>query len=200
MTATKRSALLLSAVGGLAIALTLAFWHWTRGPIDAAQRHFQQQQWLAVLPAASYDNDPLQAPLTLAGPHLAHSQLVAGYRASRQGQPTAILLLSRTQGYAGPIDLAIAIDLAGRLLAIKVLQQQESPGLGDQVASQHLNWLGQFNGRTGAARWALKRDQGDFDQLAGATVTSRAVMAALQDALRYVDAHRTTLGEAQVDE
>jgi len=56
-----------------------------------------------------------------------------------------------------------------------------------------VNWLAQFANRRLDARWALKRDQGDFDQLAGATVTSRAVIEAQHDALRYVDQHRTQL-------
>ncbi|MNI20567.1 Electron transport complex protein RnfG [compost metagenome] len=41
--------------------------------------------------------------------------------------------------------------------------------------------------------WALKKDQGQFDQVAGATITSRAVLNAVHDALRYFDEHRQQL-------
>jgi electron transport complex protein RnfG len=48
--------------------------------------------------------------------------------------------------------------------------------------------------------WALKKDQGQFDQIAGATITSRAVINATHDALRYFDEHRQALlGEASHD-
>ncbi|MNY66293.1 Electron transport complex protein RnfG [compost metagenome] len=39
------------------------------------------------------------------------------------------------------------------------------------------------------AQWALGKDNGQFDQVAGATITSRAVLNAVHDALRYFDEH-----------
>jgi electron transport complex protein RnfG len=39
----------------------------------------------------------------------------------------------------------------------------------------------------------LKKDQGQFDQIAGATITSRAVISAIHEALRYVDEHAQQL-------
>ncbi|GAI46445.1 unnamed protein product, partial [marine sediment metagenome] len=43
-------------------------------------------------------------------------------------------------------------------------------------------------------------DHGDFDQLAGATVTSRAVITALQESLSYFDEQRNLLLEAPTHE
>lgn len=183
----------LAWVIGLALATTLACWYWTASPIAEAERQRERQQWLAALPAGSYDNDPLQTPLPVAGTTLAHSQLLSAYRATLAGKPVAVLLRSQAQGYAGAIQLAIAIDGSGRLVGMQVLEQRESPGLGGQLADPQQTWLEQFTQRGLSANWTLKRDQGDFDQLAGATVTSRAVIAALQDALRYFDTHRPVL-------
>ncbi|MNE46845.1 Electron transport complex protein RnfG [compost metagenome] len=44
--------------------------------------------------------------------------------------------------------------------------------------------------------WALRKDNGQFDQVTGATITSRAVLHAVHDALRYFDEHA---GELQGD-
>ncbi|QXH52666.1 RnfABCDGE type electron transport complex subunit G [Pseudomonas fakonensis] len=204
MNARTRSILLLVLVTGLALALSLAWQRATEHPIAEAERQLREQAWLAVLPAGSYDNQPLRTPLPLADTHLGHSRLLAGYRATLAGQAIAILLHSQCQGYAGPIELAIAIAANGRLQGIQVLQQQESPGLGDQLADPARHWLQQFVGKgfsdTPAQAWALKRDQGQFDQLTGATVTSRAVIDATQDALRYFDEHRRSLLAAPADE
>ena len=200
MNRSVRSAVSLAMIGTLSLAATLAWRHWTLPTRLEAARQLQNQHWLQALPIGSYDNQPLQAPLALTDPHLPHSRLLAGYRATLGGQPSAILLRSQAQGYAGPIILAIAIDPAGRLLGIQVLEQQESPGLGDQLVNPQVHWLAQFTGRTQAGNWAIKRDRGDYDQLAGATVTSRAVIDALQDALRYFDAHRTALLEERPHE
>jgi electron transport complex protein RnfG len=39
----------------------------------------------------------------------------------------------------------------------------------------------------------VKKDQGAFDQFAGATITPRAVVKAVHHALQYFDAHRAEL-------
>ncbi|MDN4496080.1 RnfABCDGE type electron transport complex subunit G [Pseudomonas mosselii] len=196
MTARKRSTAVL-LVAGLAIAATLAWQRFTAGPIAVASRQWQEQQWLKVLPPGSYDNRPLQTPVTLTDTRLSHSHLLAGYRANLAGATSAVLLHSSVQGYGGAIELVIAIAPEGRLVGVRVLKQQESPGLGDGLVDPVRHWLDQFIGRTlrdtPEQAWALKRDQGAFDQLAGATVTSRAVIEAIQDTLRYFDQHRPAL-------
>ncbi|MCU7279899.1 RnfABCDGE type electron transport complex subunit G [Pseudomonas peradeniyensis] len=197
MTARWRSTAMLLLVAGLAIAATLAWQRFTAGPIAEASRQWQEQQWLEVLPPGSYDNRPLQTPVALTEAKLSHSHLLAGYRASLAGVTSAVLLHSSVQGYGGAIELVIAIAPQGRLIGVRVLAQQESPGLGDQLVDPARHWLDQFIGRTlrdtPEQAWAIKRDQGAFDQLAGATVTSWAVIEAIQDALRYFDQHRPAL-------
>ena len=125
---------------------------------------------------------------------------MAAYRATLAGKPAAIGLVTQAQGYAGPVVLSIAIAPDGRLIGSQVVEQQESPGLGGSLVDPQVNWLQQFANRRLSDRWALKRDQGDFDQLAGATVTSRAVIEALQDALSYFDEHRHDLLGDPADE
>jgi electron transport complex protein RnfG len=39
----------------------------------------------------------------------------------------------------------------------------------------------------------VKKDRGEFDQFAGATITPRAVVKAVHGALRYFDKHRAQL-------
>lgn len=171
--------------------------------VGTAERIEVQQQTLAnrtlleVLPSDLYDNQPLAQPV-LTGPiPLAHSTLLGGYLATHAGQPAAVLLRSQALGYEGSIELLIAIDPSGRLLGVKTLRQAETPGLGAAIAGWPNAWLQSFNGKSREAPsdsgWALKKDQGQFDQLAGATVTSRAVLQAVHDALRYFDEHKAPL-------
>jgi electron transport complex protein RnfG len=116
---------------------------------------------------------------------LSHSKLLAGYRASKAGQPVAVLLRTQTEGYAGVIELLIAIDANGRLLG-KTLRHNETPALGGRIGDWPNHWLATFTGQSrhapDDAGWALKKDQGQFDQLAGATITSRATVNAIHDA------------------
>ncbi|WP_332766340.1 RnfABCDGE type electron transport complex subunit G [Pseudomonas koreensis] len=186
---------LLMAISG--IAATYLVQRVSAPEIAAAQHVLDSLKWLDMLAPESYDNQPLQQPLSLTDTQLDHSQLSAGYRATRSGKPVAILLRSQTQGYVGAIELLIAIEPNGRLLAVKTLEQHETPALGGHLADRPNAWLQTFTGKSSdaptTAGWALKTDGGEFDQIAGATITSRAVINAVHDALRYFDDHRAAL-------
>lgn len=190
-----RDAGLLLLTGALAVSATLTWRHWTSTAIASAEKQLQSRQRLAVLPEGSYDNQPLDTPLPRPAAQRPTSRVLAAYRATRAGAPTAIILITQAQGYAGPIVLSVAIATDGRLIGSQVVEQQESPGLGARLGDPQVHWLGQFANRQLGDHWALKRDQGDFDQLAGATVTSRAVITALQEALSYFDEQRSMLLE-----
>ena len=199
-----RATVILLILAVLAVGGTVLWQQFTASRIIAAEQQLKAQRWLSVLPEQAYDNQPLQQPLTLGATSLDHSRLLAGYLATLKGQASAVVLHSRTQGYGGALDLLIAIDDGGRLIGVKVLQQQETPGLGGKLSEPGNTWLQGFVGssrqNTPDAAWALKRDSGQFDQLAAATVTSRAVIQATHDALRYFDEHRQQLLTGGTDE
>ncbi|WDH34198.1 RnfABCDGE type electron transport complex subunit G [Pseudomonas chlororaphis] len=181
---------LLAAVG----ATGTFFVHQTTAPrIEREQRAIQARNLLDLLPVDSYDNQPL----AIDNIQLSHSTLLAGYRATRNGQPSAVLLHSQVSGYGGPIELLIGVAANGKLLGSKALRHSETPGLGARIAERPNAWLQGFIGKSlgdpGDAGWALKKDNGQFDQMAGATITSRAVVEGIHDSLRYFDEHREQL-------
>ncbi|MGF6140009.1 RnfABCDGE type electron transport complex subunit G [Pseudomonas laurylsulfatiphila] len=165
--------------------------------IAAEQRLLDSRNLLDLIPSDSYDNQPLDHPIRIETTTLANSTLLGGYLATRGEQPVAVLLRSQTLGYTGAIELLIAVDANGRLLGVKTLKQSETPGLGARIADWPDGWLRIFSGKSRTepadSGWALKKDQGQFDQIAGATITSRAVINAVHDALRYFDEHRQQL-------
>ncbi|MBH2033208.1 MAG: RnfABCDGE type electron transport complex subunit G [Pseudomonadales bacterium] len=191
------SGVILVLIAGLGMAATYFAQHVSAPGIAAQQRLIDSRNLLDMLSPDSYDNQPLELPLTLTDRKLANSTLLAGYRATKAGQPSAVLLRSQTTGYAGTLELLIAIDVNGMLLGVKTLKQSETSGLGARIAEWPNGWLQVFSGlslaETGNNGWALKKDQGQFDQIAGATITSRAAINAIHDALRYFDEHRQAL-------
>lgn len=191
------SLITLVLISALGIGVTWLVQRSNAPQIAAEQRLLESRKWLDVLSVDTYDNSPLEQPLTLTDINLSHSQLLSGYRASKNRQPVAVLLRSQTQGYAGNIELLIAIDANGRLLGVKTLEQNETPSLGGHIGDWPNSWLQRFSGKSSSqptdSGWALKKDQGQFDQIAGATITSRAAINTIHDALRYFDEHRTTL-------
>jgi electron transport complex protein RnfG len=191
------SALIVLMLVVIGIGATYVLQRINAPQIAAEQRLIESRKLLDLLPFEAYDNQPLEQPLALADTTLNHSILTGGYRATRGGQPVAILLRSQTQGYAGAIELLIAIDANGKLSGVKTLQQTETPALGGHLGDWPNTWLQTFIGKSSNepsdAGWALKKDQGQFDQIAGATITSRAAISAIHDALRYFDEHRAAL-------
>lgn len=199
-----KGAIVLVLLAGVTLGATLAWQHYCQQRIIASEQTLKARALLTVLPAGSYDNQPLNAVLQLKEPALASSTLVTGYLATVGGKPHAIVLQSRTQGYGGPLDLLIGIDITGRLLGVKVLQHNETPGLGARItdpANPLMQGLaGKDRTTTPDPAWAPRKDQGQFDQVAGATITSRAVINAVHDALRYFDEHAGTLAGVKANE
>jgi electron transport complex protein RnfG len=197
-------AMVLALLCCATLGATVAWQHYCQQRIIAAEQALKARALLTVLPADSYDNQPLDAVLRLNEPALANSTLITGYLATLGGKPHAVVLQSRTQGYGGPLDLLIGIDSNGRLLGVKVLQHNETPGLGARIAEPSnplmLGFADKDRTTTPDAAWALHKDLGQFDQVAGATITSRAVVNAVHEALRYFDEHAGELKGAKTDE
>jgi electron transport complex protein RnfG len=189
-------ALIIAALACIGVGLTIALQHGIAPSINDAHTAAQEQALLSLLPPGSYDNHPLQQPLTLPARTPDTQVVTAGYLVSHGGQPSAILFRSQTQGYVDTIELLIAVAADGQLLGVKVLKQNETVGLGDRIVTEP-NWLERFLGKSlndpDESGWRLKKDNGQFDQIAGATVTSRATVDAIHATLRFFDAHRAQL-------
>ena len=86
----------------------------------------------------------------------------------------------------------------GKLNGIDVLSQKETPGLGAKVDTEA--FTRQFRGLSLAdTKWAVDKDGGDIDGITAATISSRAVVDAIQKAIDLMGAHATItkLPEAQ---
>jgi electron transport complex protein RnfG len=185
-------------------ALLAGAYRLTRPAILATAAAEKMKLIAEVLPAQAYDNDPLAAAVEIANdPRLANGAATTGYRATRGGAPSAIVLeATAPDGYAGRIRLLLAIDRELHVLGVRVLEHKETPSLGDYIeAKKDRNkarpWITQFDGLSFASRpaadWKVKKDGGAFDAYAGATVTPRAVVKAVARTLQFVEAEQATL-------
>ena len=190
------SVLIITLLACVGAGLTIALQHGASARIIAAREAAQAQAFLSILPPDSFDNHPLQHPLTLPERTPATQTVIAAYLATLADQPSAILFHSQTQGYSGTIELLIGVSTTGKLIGVKALKQNETPGLGARIATDQ-GWLASFLGKStndpAESGWALKKDNGQFDQIAGATITSRATVSAIHETLRFFDTYRAQL-------
>ncbi|MGE8359521.1 RnfABCDGE type electron transport complex subunit G [Pseudomonas sp.] len=199
-----RQALTLLLIALLGGGLLIALQQVAAPAIEQQHQAAAERKLLDLLPTGSYDNHPLRQPIPLpAGGLLGTGQPAEAYQARLDGQLTAVLLPVQAKGYEGPILLLVAIAPDGRLIANKVLQHRETPGLGDLIEPQRSPWLLGFEGKSltdSPTSWTLRAEGGQLDQIAGATVTSRSTTDALQRALRFFEAQRPhLLGESGHD-
>ncbi|WP_263138750.1 RnfABCDGE type electron transport complex subunit G [Pseudomonas sp. RIT-PI-AD] len=186
----KYAGLALVALCGLLLCVGAA--RWLDGRIEAQRQAAAERALLDLLPPGSYDNHPLRRPIALAaGGLLDNREARPAYLATLGGRSVAVVLPVAAQGYEGRIELRVAIDRDARLVGARVLAQRETAGLAD--LERQGAWLRDFLGRTSADDWRLRAEGGRVDQIAGATLTSKAVSQALQRALRFFDAHRERL-------
>lgn len=153
----------------------------------------------AVMPKSLYDNDLLKDTTTVVNPeYLGSANPVTVYRARKQGQPVGVAFqVIAPNGYSGNITLLVGILVNGRIAGVRVLAHKETPGLGDYIEAERSPWILSFNGKSlgdpPANRWAVRKDGGDFDQFTGATITPRAVVGAVKNALQFYEANQDVL-------
>ena len=193
-----KNSLLLGLFAVATVGVVAVTQQGTAARIQVAEREAQVRALAEILPEGSYDNHLLDNSLQLSDPLLGSARPLPAYLALKGGQPSAIILQAiAPDGYSGSIRLLVGIHADGRLAGVRVLAHKETPGLGDKIELAKSPWVLAFAGKSLAdpdqAGWAVKKDQGVFDQFAGATITPRAVVKAVHHALQYFDAHRAEL-------
>ena len=159
---------LLAAVGGLALGITNMV---TAGPIEQQTIIAAENARKAVLPAAS--------SFTAAETPVGLMDAYAGYDAA--GALVGATGTIVTKGYGGEIEITVGIDKDGVLTGISVggASFSETAGLGARAKEPW--FMEQYIGRSTPI--AIKKDGGEIDAITSATITSRAVTQAVNDAV-----------------
>ena len=158
--------------------------------IAAAEAKDLRDSLAEVLPQGMADNDFLKDTVDLEK----DGKTVTIYRARQAGVVKAALFKVAQRGYAGDIQVLMAVDSEGKTLGVRVLKHSETPGLGDKIEVKKDPWVKSFDGKSLTdpvpEKWAVKKDGGIFDQFAGATITPRAVVKAVKGGMDFYTEHR----------
>lgn len=193
-----KNAIVLGLFAIATVGVVAAIQQGTAPRIAAAEREAQVQALAQILPAGSYDNHLLDNSRLVQDALLGNKNPAPVYLATLSGKPSAVILqVTAPDGYSGSIKLLVGILADGRLAGVRTLQHRETPGLGDKIELTKSRWILGFNDKSlsqpDEAGWAVKKDGGQFDQFAGATITPRAVVKAVHKALQYFDQHKAEL-------
>ena len=194
-----KTAVLLGVFAIIGTALIAFTFDNTAERIAAQEREFLLRSIRQLIPPSRFDNDIYADAIAVTDPDLLGTRTpVPVYRARKDGKPVAVVMEPvAPDGYGGAIKLLVAIAQDGSVLGVRVVNHQETPGLGDAIEIAKSDWVTEFNGqslsRLDDKAWHVKKDGGVFDQFTGATITPRAVVKAVHNSLKYFAGHRDEL-------
>ncbi|KZE25929.1 electron transport complex protein RnfG [Crenobacter luteus] len=189
-----RSALTLLAFAVVATAVLGTTWALTADQIAANEAAARAALLSQALPPGSFDNDLVAdaRPLPARDAAMLGRDTARVYPARLAGRLSGrVFEAAAPNGYGGRIELLVGVDAAGAVTGVRVVSHKETPGLGDYIDSAKSAWSAQFAGVADAPgmAWAVKKDGGRFDAPAGATISARAVAAAVGRVARYAREH-----------
>ena len=196
----RRNSILLGLFAVLTTTIIAGTYLGTRERIAEEQRKAAEKALLEIVPLHRHNNAMLDDTVAVG----AETSLLGLrkdadiYVARQDGVPVAIILPAIARdGYSGDIQLIIGVNIDGTVAGVRALAHRETPGLGDKVDLKKSPWILGFNGRSLAdplpEKWTVRKDRGVFDQFTGATITPRAVTAAVKRALDYYAEYRNEL-------
>jgi len=151
-----------------------------------------------IVPAGS-SNDIFQDTLQITEPgYLGTSQPVTVYRARNGDEAMGVVYYPiMAEGYNNQIELSIGISREDVITGVRVIRENETERLGDKVNQHNSDWILAFTGKSYATvpreQWTVSSEKGYFDQISGATITSRSVIIAVRNTLDYHELAGETL-------
>jgi uncharacterized protein with FMN-binding domain len=89
--------------------------------------------------------------------------------------------VGKSQGYAGPIEMLVGIDLDGNITGVKIISQHETPGFFKLV--MNAGFVEQFVSHSFADPLRLKDD---LDAVSGATISAEGIASSTRQAVRLI--------------
>ena len=166
---------IIAAIAGVLLSYTESV---TAPLILENRQKIEEQARREVLPtASSFANATIEdssdgAPL----------QFTSGF--ASDGKLAGVVVKAAPKGYAGPIEMVLGLDTAGKITGFKILSQKETPGLGTKLADPvFVEPFQKLLSEKENPIFLVKKDGGDVDGITAATISSRAFCSGVREAL-----------------
>ncbi len=112
------------------------------------------------------------------------------HAAIKDGNTIGCIFVTEANGYGGTISVMTAIDMDCKIIAVEILSaSDETPGLGQNVTKP--DWYSQFKDLqkdiTVIKGGTANAQNNEINAVTGATISSRAVTSAVNQALDYAE-------------
>ena len=104
-----------------------------------------------------------------------------------EGEPRAVTFETSGKGYGGDVGLMVGIDTKdNKIIGVGVTTHAETPGMGAKAQTDP-SFVAQFKELPLEGQVNVTGDGGSINAISGATITSRAVCSATNDALKIYE-------------
>lgn len=183
----KNMVICLFAICLVCSALLAGVFALTFEPIAKAAEAKTNNAIAQVVP--EFDGAPVEGTVNVGGKEYVY------YKVSKGGDVVGYAIKASSVGFGGPLLLMVGITSEGVVWNTSVLSQSETPGLGAKCVEP--GFSAQFKGFDPALKsLKVKKDGGSVDAITASTITSRAYVAAIENALA---AFKSISGECAVD-
>ncbi len=201
---TIKNAVVLAVFAMVSISATAITWVATRDRIQSEKEEALLRAIDDLIPQEIFANDPYTDCILVTAPQYLGSQdprQVWRLRDS-ENQPVGLIISSiAPNGYTGPIEFIAGYrlysDMDDRLSGVRVTTHQETPGLGDKIDARKSDWIFTLSDHNVTdveePKWLVKNDGGEFDAFTGATITPRALLAAITRTTDYYRMNKAAL-------
>ncbi|MEI7945846.1 MAG: RnfABCDGE type electron transport complex subunit G [bacterium] len=169
-----RLVFVLTVICAVSSALLAAVFKLTEAPIAVALEERTRAAASSVMPAGL----PSPAKLVLVQGGNTNTFFVA----KQDGKIVAVATEGRSKnGYSGDVVLMVGMSADGKLVNYEVISASETPGLGTKISSNAFK--NPLKGRSLEGSWKVKKDGGEVDAVTAATISSRAALDCIRDAI-----------------
>lgn len=167
------SLLVITVIAGISLGFINDI---TKGPKAKAKLERKVNALKQVLP--EFNNNPVEQ-VKLIKSDLAKDSIEIYTGMLDDLQIGTAVIGSSKKGYSGLVKIMVGFNFDESIKNIVVLEQKETPGLGTKIKGE--KFIKQFRGKKPSEfNLKPKKDGGDIDALAGATITTRAFGEATQ--------------------
>lgn len=159
----------------------------TKDKISAINKQNREKAMSRVLSAETYT----ESTISIDGEEKTY------YVASDNGVTLGYIFITGANGYGGEVSVMTAVLPDKTIKAVEILDvSSETPGLGQNAAKE--DFYGQFKDMSGdltVVKTGTDVDAGEVNAVTGATITSKAVTKAVNEALDIMDEISAKEGE-----
>ena len=165
-----RLVFVLTVICAVSSALLAAVYTITKEPIAMAKQQGKRLAAAHVMPAGF----PEPEQMTVEGETF--------FVCKVDGKIAAVAVAGHSKnGYGGLIELMVGMSADGKLVGYEVVEATETPGLGTKIAGDAFKKP--LLGKALDSGWTVKKDGGDVDAVTAATISSRAALDCIKDAI-----------------